>query len=144
MREEPQNTQNNQNNETKHRGMDFLYKEETYAIQGAIFAVYEGMGCGFLEEVYQECLEKELRQRGIPFESQKQLDLFYRGEKLEKFYKPDLICFGKIIIELKAVRELAPEHLAQLMNYLKATGYRIGLLVNFCHYPKADVRRIVI
>ena len=87
--------------------MELLYQEETYAIQGAIVAVYEGMGCGFLEEVYQECFEKN-------------------------------------IIELKAVRELAPEHWAQVVNYLKVTGCRVGLLVNFCHYPKADVRRIVL
>jgi GxxExxY protein len=124
--------------------MELLYQEETYAIQGAIFAVYEGMGCGFLEEVYQECLAKEFRNRAIPFEAQKPLELYYRGEKLEKFYKPDFVCFEKIIIELKAVRELAPEHWAQVVNYLKVTGCRVGLLVNFCHYPKADVRRIVL
>jgi GxxExxY protein len=88
------------------------------------------MGCGFLESVYQECLEKELSARGIPFEAQKELRLHYKGEALRQAFKPDLICYGKIVVELKAVRELAPEHAAQLLNYLKATGMTLGLLVN--------------
>jgi GxxExxY protein len=120
-----------------------LYKDEVYAIQGAVFDVYREMGCGFLEPVYQECLEKELKVRGIPFESQKELQLSYKGEVLNLTYKPDFICYGNIIVELKAVKEIDDVHRAQVFNYLKATGLRLGLLVNFGHYPKATVERII-
>ncbi len=132
---EPQNTQNTQKS--------FLYKNESYLIRGAFFEVYREMGCGFLEAVYQECLEKELRKQKIPFVSQPELELFYKGERLQKIYKPDLICYGQIIVELKAVKELCDEHRAQLHNYLKATGLQLGFLVNFGHYPKATIERIV-
>ena len=121
-----------------------IYKEECYSIQGAVFEVYREMGCGFLEAVYQECLEKELSKRNIPFISQKELKLFYKGEELIQKYKPDLICFDKIILELKAVKEIAPEHKAQVINYLKATGYKLGLLVNFGIYPKAEIVRLAL
>ena len=120
-----------------------LYKDEVYAIQGAVFDVYREMGCGFLEPVYQECLEKELKVRGIPFESQKELQLSYKGEVLNLTYKPDFICYGNIIVELKAVKEIDDVHRAQVFNYLKATGLRLGLLVNFGHCPKATVERII-
>ena len=121
-----------------------LYKDECYAIQGAIFEVYREMGSGFLEAVYQEWLEKELTGRGIPFESQKEIELQYKGDSLTQKYKPDLICFDAIIVELKAVKEIANEHRAQVMNYLKATGLRLTLLGNFGHYPKATVERIIL
>ena len=84
-----------------------LFAEECYAIQGAVFEVYREMGCGFLESVYQECLEKELQRRGIPIDSQRALELQYKGEPLKQIYKPDLICYGKIIVELKAVKDIA-------------------------------------
>ena len=122
--------------------MEFLYKEESFAIRGAVFAVYMELGNGFLEEGYQECLEREMASRGIPFESQKELHLFYRGTELRKTYRPDFVCYQKVIVGLKAVHEVVPEHLAQLQNYLKATKLRVGLLVNFCHYPNVDIRRI--
>ena len=118
-----------------------LFREESYAIQGAIFDVYREMGCGFLESVCQECLEKELSKRAILFEVRKELQLSYKGEPLRQIFKPDLICYGKIIIELKAVRELAPGHAAQVLNYLKATGMTLGLLVNFCSHPKVTIKR---
>ena len=118
-----------------------LFKDEVYAIQGAVFEVYREMGCGFLEAVYQECLEKELRRRGIPFVAQQELKLSYKGELLEQTYKPDIICFGQIILELKAVKAIAPEHQAQMLNYLKATGHRLGLIINFSHHPKAEIER---
>lgn len=121
-----------------------LFKEESYAIQGAIFEVYREMGCGFLESVYQECLEKELRIRTIPFVPQAELKLAYKGEPLQQTYKPDFICFGQIIVELKAVKEIAPEHMAQVINYLKATGIKLGLLVNFGAYPKATILRLAL
>ncbi|MBC2711380.1 MAG: GxxExxY protein [Desulfosarcina sp.] len=120
-----------------------LYEKESYTIRGAVFAVYREMGCGFLEAVYQECLEKELRLRNIPFRSQPEVKLIYKGETLEQTYKPDLICYGSIILELKAVKEIGDEHRAQLHNYLKATGLKLGFLVNFGHYPKATIERIV-
>jgi len=121
-----------------------LYKEESYAIQGAIFEVYREMGSGFLEAVYQECLERELERRGIPHQRKVELTLTYKGETLKKTYEADLICYGKIILELKAVKEVGNEHRAQLFNYLKATGVRLGLLVNFEHHPKATVERIIL
>ena len=120
-----------------------LYKDEVYAIQGAVFDVYREMGCGFLEPVYQECLEKEFKLRGIPFEPQKELRLSYKGEILNLIYKPDLVCHGTIIVELKAVKDIDDVHRAQVFNYLKATGLRLGLLINFGHYPKATVKRII-
>ena len=121
-----------------------LFREESYAIRGAIFDVYREIGCGFLEAVYQECLKKELLQRHIPFNSQPELNLFYKGTKLQQTYNPDLICFGKIIIELKAVKEINNKHRAQLHNYLMTTNLRLGLLVNFGHFPKATIERIII
>ena len=120
-----------------------ILEEETYAIRGAVSDVYREMGCGFLETVYQECMEKELRSRNIPFVAQQELQLFYKDETLKQTYKPDLICFDKIIVEIKAVKEICDEHRAQLHNYLKATGMNVGLLVNFGHYPKATIERVV-
>ena len=122
---------------------DLKYEEESYRIRGSIFEVYREMGCGFLEAVYQECLEKELGRQGISFVAQRELVLHYKGDRLEQIYKPDFICFERIIIELKAVKELAGEHRAQVHNYLKATGLELGLLVNFGHYPKVEIERIV-
>ncbi len=123
---------------------EILFKDECYAIQGAIFEVYREMGCGFLEPVYQECLEKELRNRDIPFIAQTELKLSYKGESLRQTYKPDFICYGQIIVELKAVKVIAPEHLAQVINYLKATGMKLGLLVNFGDFPKATIKRLAL
>jgi GxxExxY protein len=123
---------------------DLLYERESYDIRGAIFEVYKEKGCGFLEPVYQECLEKELRLRGLPFVSQCELRLTYKGEPLTQTYKADPICHDKIIVELKAVKEIAPEHRAQVFNYLKATGLRLGLLVNFGHHPQVEIERIVL
>ncbi|MFO0065637.1 MAG: GxxExxY protein [Pirellulaceae bacterium] len=121
-----------------------LFKDESYAIQGAIFDVYREMGCGFLESVYQECLEKEFRLQNIPFVSQAELKLTYKGEPLVQTYKPDFICFNQIIVELKAVKAIAPEHQAQVINYLKASGMKLGILVNFGDYPKATIVRLAL
>lgn len=118
-----------------------LLERESYAIRGAIFDVYREMGCGFLEAVYQECLEQELMARDVPFVAQQELALSYKGAALRQVYKPDLICYGQIILELKAVREIVPEHRAQLLNYLKATDLKLGFLVNFGSYPKAQIER---
>ena len=123
---------------------EILFKEESYLIQGAIFEVYKEMGNGFLEAVYQECLEAELEFRKIPFVSQQTLALQYKGKILKQTYKPDLICFEKIIVELKGVSAIAKEHQAQVLNYLKATGLKLGLIVNFGAYPKVEIKRIVL
>ena len=124
--------------------MNMIYADEVYAIQGAIYEVYKNTGTGFLENVYQECLEIELAQRGIPFVAQKDIDIYYKGAKLAQKYRADIVCYEKIILELKAVKQLLPEHHAQLHNYLRATNIRLGLLVNFCNYPGVDIKRIVL
>ena len=123
--------------------MGILYKDESYAIVGACFEVYREKGCGFLEPVYQECLEIEFRLRGIPFVAQKSLSLEYKSCPLKSLYQPDFVCFDKLIVELKAVSELCDEHRAQIYNYLRATRVQLGLLVNFGHYPKLEVERVV-
>ncbi len=122
---------------------DFPLKDETYQILGACFEVYNEMGRGFLESVYQECLEVELTSYGIPFEAQQPIELVFKGQELKRTFAPDLLCFGKVIVELKAVRRLAAEHRAQLINYLRACRLEVGLLVNFGSYPQLEYERIV-
>lgn len=122
---------------------ELMFQDESYVIRGAAFEVYREMGYGFLEAVYQECLQKEFTKQSVPFVAQPTLELFYKHEKLEQIYRPDFICYGKIIVELKAAKELSDEHRAQLHNYLKATRLRLGFLINFGHYPKASIERIV-
>jgi len=124
--------------------MEIVYKDESYRIMGACFEVYKEMGCGFVDPVYQECLELELAIQGLPFRSQATLGLRYKERKLKRRYIPDFILFDKIILEIKALAELIDEHCAQVRNYLKATGYRLGLLVNFGHYPLVEYERIVV
>ncbi len=121
-----------------------IHEDRTYAIRGAIFEVYKVMGCGFVEPVYQECLERELTIRRVPFAAQPEIALSYKGYPLAERYRPDFVCYDMIIVEIKAVRELAPEHRAQLINYLTATGLRVGLLVNFSSHPMATIERIVL
>ena len=123
--------------------MELIFKEESYAVIGACFEVYNDKGCGFLEAVYQECLELELGMRRIPFDPKSELKLAYKGQPLKQTYKPDFNCFDKIILEVKAVSDLTDEHRAQVHNYLKATGYRLGLLVNFGAHGKLQYERIV-
>nr|VFJ48714.1 MAG: GxxExxY protein [Candidatus Kentron sp. FW] len=123
---------------------DLIYKDESYAIGGAVFEVYREMGHGFLESVYQECLEKELARRGIPFLSQPVLRLFYKGQPLDQTYKPDLLCYDTVVVELKALGEITGEHKAQILNYLKAARLKLGLLVNFGCHPKATIERLVL
>ena len=123
--------------------MELMYREESYRIIGACFEVYKEMGCGFLEAVYQECLSMELAAQAIPCKPQYELGLCYKGQPLKQKYVPDFICFDKIVTEIKAVTELTALHRAQLQNYLKATGSKLGLLVNFGHYPKLEYERIV-
>ena len=125
-------------------GMELVFEDETYAIRGAIYEVYKNLGSGFLEAVYQEALEIELALRGIPFKAQAEIEIKYKGKLLKQTYRADVLCYDKIILELKAVKTLLPEHEAQLQNYLRATGMKVGLLVNFCHYPGVAISRIVI
>lgn len=124
--------------------MELLYKDESYKIIGACFEVYKEKGNGFVEPVYQECSEMEFELQGIPFSAQATLRLSYKGRELKQNYIPDFMCYEKIIVELKAVTQLTDEHRAQVLNYLKATGYRLGLLVNFGHYPKLEYERIIL
>ena len=122
---------------------DFPLKEETYQVRGACFEVFNEMGCGFLETVYQECFERELASCNVPFVAQQPIDLVFKGQELRRTFSPDLLCFGKVIVELKAVRRLVAEHRAQVINYLKASRLEVGLLVNFGSYPQLDYERIV-
>ncbi len=108
-----------------------LYRDEAYQIIGAAMAVHRELGAGFLEEVYQEALEIELKERNIPHQREVLLPITYKRKLLLKQYKADFICFDKIIVELKAVSEINNIHKTQLFNYLKATNYKLGLLINF-------------
>ena len=122
---------------------ELIFEKETYQIRGAVFEVYREMGCGFLEAVYHECLKREFGTQRIPFVAQRELALSYKGDRLTQVYVPDFVCYERIIVEIKAVKELGSEHRAQVHNYLKATGLELGLLVNFGHFPKAQIERIV-
>ena len=122
---------------------DFPLGHETYRILGACFEVYNEMGCGFLEPVYQECLELEFQNQGIPFESQKTLCIKYKGNELLKKYQPDFICFESVVVEIKAVSRSTGEHQAQLLNYLHAANLDVGLLVNFGHHPDLEYERFL-
>ncbi|MBN2559530.1 MAG: GxxExxY protein [Phycisphaerae bacterium] len=123
---------------------ELIHKDETYAILGACFEVYKEEGCGFHESVYQECLEIEMGLREIPFVAQKPLILQYKGRVLKKTYEPDFLCFDRVIVEIKALSKLTDEHRAQALNYLKATGCKVGLLVNFGHHPKVEHERFIL
>ena len=121
---------------------EIVYKAESYAIMGACFEVYNEKGCGFLEPVHQECLGIEFEYQRIPAIAKPSLAVSYRRRILKQTYEPDYVCFGKIIVELKAVSALADQHRAQLLHYLHATGFDLGLLVNFGHYPGLEYERI--
>lgn len=122
---------------------DNLFKAEGYALMAAAFEVYNHLGAGFLEEVYQEALELELTARGIPFASRPHLRIQFKDHILRKHYEADLLVHGGIVVELKAVRALAPEHEAQLLNELKAARVRVGYLINFGAAPRLQwLRRV--
>lgn len=123
---------------------DVIYAGECYKLIGACFEVYKDKGCGFLEAVFQECLEFEFGFQSIAFSAQSPLALSYKGHALKQKYVADFICYDKIIIELKAVEKLTDDHRAQLLNYLHATGYRLGVLVNFGHHPNLEWERMVL
>jgi len=121
-----------------------VHKEESYGIIGAAFKVYNTLGHGFLEAVYQEALEIEFQHQGIPYEREKELKIYYGGVELKQTYKADFVCFGKIIVELKAVSALDDAHRSQVYNYLHATGCKLGLLLNFGCSEELEYQRIVI
>ena len=123
--------------------MALLYEEESYRVLGACFEVYKEKGSGFLEPVYQECLAIELTLREIPFRAKTGLKLEYKGRLLKQKYEPDFILFDKIILEIKALSGLHDKHRAQVHNYLKATGLRVGLLANFGAHPQLEHERII-
>ena len=127
----------------KEEKAELIYKDESYTIIGACFAVYKDKGCGFLKPVYHECLEIELEFQRIPFLSKRAQTLQYRGRTLVQTFSPDFICYNKIVLEIKAVFELIDEHRAQLLNYLSATSCGLGLLVNFGHYPRVEHERLL-
>ena len=108
-----------------------MFESEGYKLMGAAFEVYNQLGYGMAEEIYQQSLETELELRGIPFVSKDELAVFYKGRQLETKYKPDLFVFGGIVVELKAVSELVSDHAAQLFNYLRIARKRVGYLLNF-------------
>lgn len=110
---------------------ELLFKEECYSIQGVIFEVYKQMGCGFLESIYTDCLKYKFTSQNIPFIYEPILSLYYKEQILPHTFKPDFICFNKIIIEIKATRSLTVENSSQIINYLKASGLELGLLINF-------------
>ena len=120
----------------------FYYKVETYNIRGAIFAVHHELGNGFLERVYQDALEFEFKERGIPYEREKNIQIMYKGKPLGDPYRADFVCYNKIIVELKALSELDGTHRAQVINYLKATKMKLGLLINFGE-TSAKVERLL-
>jgi GxxExxY protein len=121
-----------------------LYENEAFQIRGAVFEVYRAMGAGFLEAVYQECLEVEFARRGVAFEAVKPLGLIYQGQPLRQTYIADFVCYGRIIVEIKAARTIAPEHRAQIVNYLRATDMKLGLLANFGATPRVQIERFVL
>jgi len=124
--------------------MDLLYKDEVYAIIGAAMDVYNNLGPGFLEAVYQEAMEVETAARKIPSLPEQKLQIEYKGAPLKKFYEADLICYGKIIVEIKAIDKLTSREEAQILNYLKATGMQVGILINFGAHNDLEWKRMVL
>jgi len=122
--------------------IDLLYKEDTHSIIGAALEVHKTLGHGFLEPVYQEALAYEFDFSGIPYVKESPLRIHYKDIILGKSYIADFVCYDKIIVECKAVERLLPEHESQVLNYLNATGYRLGLLINFGS-PKIEIKRII-
>jgi len=114
-----------------HLKENFPYRDLTYKIIGAAQEVHKELGPGFLESVYQNALVLEFTQQHIPFQQESEIDIFYKGVKLDKKFFADFICYDKIIVELKALNKLSGDHQAQVLNYLKAANFKLGLLLNF-------------
>ena len=123
--------------------LEILYPDEVHKIIGCAMTVYNILGRGFLEAVYHDALEVELKLKGISFEHKKHLNIYYKGVKLPSYYQADVVCYDKIILELKTETELVKEDEAQLINYLKATGIKLGILINFGNRRKLEWRRVI-
>lgn len=123
--------------------MDIIYKQESFDIIGACFEVHNILGSGFDEPIYHEALEKELQARNIPFISEARLEVRYKEHVLSKHFRPDIIAYSKIIVELKALKSINDDHRRQVHNYIKATGFQLGLLINFGSPEKLQYERIV-
>jgi GxxExxY protein len=121
-----------------------MYQDESFAVLGAAIEVHKELGSGFLEAVYQEALEVELADRKVPFEPRKGLAVCYKGKPLRKAYEADLVCFEKIIVELKALDRLSGKEEAQILHYLKASGMKAGLLINFGSHGRLEWRRFIL
>ena len=123
---------------------DYIYPEESKRILGIAMQLHRELGCGFKEKVYQDAFEVLLKENDIPYEREKELKIQYNGVELKQTYKADYVCFGKIIVELKAVSALDDTHRSQVYNYLHATGYKLGLLYNFGCSDELEKERIVV
>lgn len=123
---------------------ELLYREEVYAIVGAAMEVYNELGPGFLEAIYQEALEVEMGMRQIPFKAQRPMVVTYKGRPLTKTYVPDLLCYDKVLVELKALERLSAIEQAQIHNYLHGTRCELGLLLNFGARDKLEYKRLVL
>ena len=121
---------------------EILLRDESYKIMGACFEVYNQKGWGFTEPVYQECLSHEFIIQNVAFVAQPSIRMAYKGIELDQHFVPDFICFDKIILEIKAVTGFTHAHRAQLLNYLHATGYELGILINFGQFPKLSYERL--
>ena len=121
-----------------------IYKDEGYKLMAAAFEVYNDRGYGLAEDIYQECLEIEFGLRGIPFRVKEELKCFYKGQELRKRYIPDLVVFGSIVVELKAVSEIAAEHEAQIINYMRISRQPVGYLINFGHKGSLEWKRFIL
>lgn len=121
-----------------------MFKEEGYQFMGAAFEVYNELGYGMAEEIYQQSLEIELTLRLIPFRTKQELDVFYKSHKLTTKYKPDLLVFGGIVAELKSVAALVPDHDSQLFNYMRVSRHAVGYLVNFGHKGTLEWKRFIL
>lgn len=123
---------------------ELIYPRRGYELLGACFEVYKQVGCGFTEPIYQESLEFELGLRGIPFVAQPEVTFYYKGRKTKKRFVPDFICYKRIILEIKALEKLAKVNESQVLNYLRATEMRLGILANFGHSPKLEYKRLAL
>jgi GxxExxY protein len=123
---------------------EFVFQQEGYDFMAAAFEVYNEIGYGMAEEIYQQSLEIELSLRKIPFLTRQELKVYYKGHKLTTRYKPDLLVCGGIVVELKAVTELSPEHEAQLFNYMRVSRLAVGYLVNFGHKGDLQWKRFIL
>ncbi len=121
---------------------EIIYKDESFKLIGACFEVYNNKGFGFTEPIYQECLQLEFGIQHIPFVAQPELSMIYKGLPLVQKFRPDFICYEKVILEIKSVSALTDSHRAQTINYLHATGFELGLLVNFGQFPKLTYERL--